>query len=188
MKQAIFFAGIIMLALNAYSQTDSTKTKVLSKDKSKAVLNTNNSGFVKDQQQRRSGTTSPAQLPDMKITSFNVRYVSSQVINGIMKHTLEISYTVKNEGTVSLPASSVALQGWIGYETAYPKIILGCGQALSTIASEILNPGASYTGSFMCTAQFDKNNHPIYTLYLDETNTVKELNEQNNTAQMTILF
>lgn len=185
MKQVIFFTATLALCLNAYSQLDNTKRKISTKETPKTLV-IDNQKYIKGQ--KGENTAPPAQLPDLKIVSFNVNYLSTQVVDGVTKHTVEISYTIKNEGMLSLPANTVDLQGWIGYDPSYPKVTAAGGRVLSPIATEVINPGATYQGSFRSTAAFDKNNHPVYTLFLDDANRVKELNEQNNSAQMTILF
>ena len=130
----------------------------------------------------------PAALPDLKLSTLSFSFVGSQVVEGVTKHTFQINYTVKNEGTLTVAANTVYLQGYIRFTGTNPRTVPACGSVITSLSSQMIPAGASYSGWFRCTAAFDKNNPPLYLLDLDPGNSVKELNEQNNSAQMTILF
>ena len=127
-------------------------------------------------------------LPDLKLSTLGFSLVSTQIVDGVAKHTFQINYTVKNEGNLSVAANTVFLQGYISFTGANPRTIAGCGTVVRSLAGEMINAGDSYSGFYRCTAPFDRNNPPLYKLYLDSDNIVKESNEENNFAQMTILF
>ncbi len=126
--------------------------------------------------------------PDLRLTAVSFSLVNTQIVNGVTTHTFQINYTVKNEGNMAVAANTVFLQGWITYTTPSPRTTAGCGAVITTLAGQMINPGATIANSFRCTASFDKNNPPIYKLVIDSDNLVKESNEDNNMAQTTILF
>ncbi|MGB8191932.1 MAG: CARDB domain-containing protein [Chitinophagaceae bacterium] len=131
---------------------------------------------------------SPAPLPDLRLSALSFTLVNTQVINGVTQHTFQINYTVSNDGTQSVAANAVFLQGYISYSGTTPKTSAGCGSVMTTLQGEMINAGATRTGWFRCTASFDRNNPPLYRLFIDSDNSVKESNEENNSAQMTIIF
>lgn len=127
-------------------------------------------------------------LPDLKLTAMNITLVRSELVEGVMKHTIQINYTVKNEGTVDIAANKVFTQGFIFLPGPNQRTIPGCGSVMSTLTWDNVPVGGSFSGSFRCTAAFDKSNPPLYRLHIDPDGLVKELNEENNMGQMTILF
>jgi hypothetical protein len=179
MKQISFFIILVLAVLHTNAQLDSAKRKIVAKEKPSTLV-TDNPRYIKAQPM--------AQLPDLAFSAFNVSNVSNQVVGGVTKYTLEISYTVKNMGNVAVAEDKILLQGFIGYPQNFPGTTAGCGRVLSASATDIIKPGETRQDSFRCTVSLDRNNHPFYTLQLDYENGVKELNEQNNSAQMTILF
>jgi len=179
MKQTFLFIAALASCLCSFAQFDSTKRKITAKETSKTLLPVNQK-YVKP--------PAEAQLPDLTIVSFNAQYISTQVVDGVTKHLVTITYTIKNEGTASIAANKVSWQGWISYDTNNPQMIAGGGRDVSASPTAVIDPGATVQGSFRVTIQFDKNRHPLYTMYLDKLNTVKELNEVNNIAQKAITF
>ncbi len=129
-----------------------------------------------------------ALLPDIKIVSFKINYLNSQEVNGELKHTYEIAYLLKNEGNISVSADSIGVQGFISYQMPFPTTSTACGALINSFPGLILNPGATHRGSYKCTSKIDKSNNPVYILYVDYNNIVRELNEQNNKEQMPITF
>jgi hypothetical protein len=131
-------------------------------------------------------TNSTQDLPDLRILELTVMAAGTQVVNGETKPILEISFTIVNQGNVPVVASTVGLQGWIGYNQTNPKALAACGIALSSYATEILKPGDKKSGTFRCSAVFNTANNPFYTLDVDAPRTINELNEQNNSFQVAI--
>ncbi len=133
--------------------------------------------------------SSDIKLPDLTIVSLNVQFIQTLVSEGITKHQVDVIYSVKNEGTESVPWNKIGWQGYIGYESANPKLIPG-GGALLTLptVTHKLNPGEIFKGTLRITAPFDKTKRPLYTFYLDNFNEVNETNEQNNIVQKAITF
>ena len=179
MKQTLLFIGVLTSCLCAFAQLDSTKQKTITKEVPKTII---------PPSQKYVKTTPETPLPDLTVVSPNAQYINSQVINGITKHLVTITYTIKNDGIGSIAANKVNWQGWISYDTNNPKMIAGGGADISTSPTAVINPGATWQGSFRVTIEFDKTSHPLYTLYLDNFNDVKESNEVNNIAQKAITF
>jgi hypothetical protein len=125
-------------------------------------------------------------LPDLRVSALSFSHVSTAMVNGAATHTFQINYTVVNDGNLAVAANTVVLQGFI-HRTNLPTTG-GCGSVVSTQSTEMINPGASRSGFFRCTAPFDKNNPPLYRLWIDSDNILKESNKENNMAQMTIIF
>lgn len=184
MKRIIFFMLIAAFFLRANSQTDSARKRIELYPVKKAVA-TPGSKPATLQPQGDKLIRDP-QLPDLKMVSVTVTYISSQVVDGKTKHTIEINYSLKNEGTVPVAKNLFGVQGWIGYDPSFPKTISACGQILSPFANDMLKPGDTHSGSFRCTAEFNKNSRIIYTLLVDGDNFIKELSEENNSAQLNI--
>jgi hypothetical protein len=133
----------------------------------------------------------PQKLPDLKVISISIaKLSSSQVVAGLTNYAFEVSYTIKNEGNIAIDARSVDIGGTIDYENAtVARPIGGCGGSLTTLSGEIINPGATYGGSYRCSdVSLENSRRYIYSFKVDQNNRVTELNEQNNTAQITILF
>ncbi|MBC7848283.1 MAG: hypothetical protein H7Y31_01040 [Chitinophagaceae bacterium] len=129
-----------------------------------------------------------ALLPDIKLVSFTIKYVSSQEMNGELRHSYEIAYLLKNEGNVAVSADSIGMQGFISYQTPVAATSPACGALINQTSGLILAPGATHKGLYRCTSPVDKLNNPVYILYVDYPNLVRELNEQNNKLQLPITF
>lgn len=179
MKQIFLFSLVLASCLCSFAQLDSTKKKAIKKEAPKTLVPVS---------QKYVRTNPEAQLPDLTVVSLNAQYINSQVMNGVEKHLVTITYTIKNEGTGSVAANKVSWQGWISYDTNNPKMIAGGGRDVSNSPTDVINPGATVQGSFRVTIEFDKTRHPLYTLYLDNFNAVKESNEVNNIIQKAITF
>jgi hypothetical protein len=133
----------------------------------------------------------PQQLPDLKIVSINIAKLSSSPdAVGMTKYVFEVSYTIKNEGNNAIDARLVDVSGSIDYENAtVARPIAGCGGVLTTLSGNMINPGATYGGSYRCYGVSLENSQKyIYALKVDGSEKVAELNEQNNSAQISILF
>ena len=185
MKYIIFFIATLALFVNAHAQFDSTKRKIVTKEAPK-TLSVDNQKYIKGQ--KGESSTPPVLMPDLIIVSFDAHYLGTQLVGGVTKNIVQISYTIKNEGNGSVQANLVGWQGWVGYDSGNPRLIAGGGSAISASATDVLNPGDIRQRSFRVTVPFDKNNHPLYTMYLDDLHMVTESNEQNNVMQKAISF
>ena len=172
---------LVLIAFNANSQAD-TLNKGTSVP-SKTLPATITQKPIALQQPAGKNTTIP-KLAELRIVSFDVKYLNSQTTS----HTIEISYTIKNDGNLPVSAASVTMQGYISYDASKPNLMAACGGGFGALASEMINPGATHSGSFRCTLVFEKTWKPVYTLEVDYGNKIKEADEQNNTAQKTILY
>jgi hypothetical protein len=183
MKQSILFAALLLSLTSLQAQISNPKLSVKTTRTTDTVkqvgikVNAPNT-YVKP----------PAPLPDLRLSTLGFSFVNSQVVDGVTMHTFQINYTVKNEGTLAIAANSVHLQGYASFGGTNPRTVPACGSTLTTLAWQMIPAGATFSGWFRCTMAFDKNNPPLYKLYVDPDNTVKEISEDNNGAQMTILF
>ena len=156
------------------------------KSKNTQLIKTMNAAVT---QRVTKDNSSDIKLPDLIIVSLDAQFIQTVVSGGITKHQVDIIYTVKNEGNVSVPLNKIGWQGYIGYETLNPKLIPGGGSLLAVPASiNNLDPEAIYQRTFRITAPFDKANRPLCTFFLDNFNDVNEINELNNIAQKVIKF
>jgi hypothetical protein len=178
MKQTFLLIVVLASCLYSFAQYDSIKQKIVTKEAPKTLAAPN----------QTLKATPEEKLPDLTIVSLNVQYNNDQVVNGETRHLITISYTIKNEGTGSVLANKVAWQGYITYDTNNPQMMAAGGTQVSNSPTAVINPGATFQGSFRVTIDFDKSRHPLYTLYLDNYNDVKESNEVNNIAQKAITF
>jgi hypothetical protein len=180
MKQLVFFTIMLAAGMDAYSQNGNSRRKIILKETPK-TLSIENQKYVPP--------PLGLQLPDLTIVSFDARFLGTQLIDGVTKNQIEVTYKIKNEGTASIAANKIGWQGWVSYVSSNPKMIPGGGAAITaTAATDVIEAGATRQGSFRVSVAFDKNNHPLYTMYLDDLNMVNESNEQNNIAQMAITF
>ena len=122
---------------------------------------------------------------DLRFSTLSFSNVSTKMVDGVATHTFEIHYTIKNDGNLAVNANTVTLQGFI-FRTNLPTTG-GCGRVAST-TGEMINPGGSLSGWFRCTLAFDKNNPPLYRLWVDSEHRLNESNEDNNMAQATLIF
>ncbi len=130
-------------------------------------------------------------LPDLKVVSISIAKLrSSQEVTGLTSYDFEVTYTIKNEGNIAIDARSVDIGGTIDYENAtVTRPIGGCGCSLTSLSGEIINPGATYGGSYRChNVSLENSRRYIYSIKVDQNGRVTEINEQNNIAQISILF
>lgn len=120
-------------------------------------------------------------LPDLRITSINVKMFNSQSADS-SKRFLEISYTIKNDGTVSIALNSIFMDG------VQPGSYPGCGTVATTLSGVTLKAGEEYSGSYRCYSKAGVDQCKFYTLSIDSQNTIKEIAENNNTATTSILI
>lgn len=139
-------------------------------------------------------------LPDLKFTAFNVTATPS-TSGGITSYTLNISFTVKNNGTVAVLTDDVALQGYLSNEswitrankdlrmTAY--LAAAGGRILSSIPDrgETLAPGASKQISYsISNKQLGTEPKPIFIITIRTSAHIIESDSENNMTYMTILI
>jgi len=178
----ILFILVLTIIVNTLVQAQ-TKTPVSSKYQKNTSVSLTPSPVAK---------AAPAQkLPDLKIVSISLAKLrGSPGTVGLTSYAFEVSYTIKNEGNVAVDASLVDVGGSIDYENAtVARPIAGSGSGLTTLSGNMINPGATYGGSYRCYNVSLKNSqHYNYLLKVDGSEKVAELNEQNNSAQISILF
>ena len=121
-------------------------------------------------------------LPDLRITSLNVNQISPASGGKY----LEISYTVKNDGTAPIDLSIINMTGRIKLSATTIRDDAGCGSGITTRSGTLLNPGEVTSGSYRCYAVLDFSVYKYYVLSTATNNTVKELDVTNNSATTTI--
>lgn len=124
-------------------------------------------------------------LPDLRITSVNVKQIS----NPSGGKFLEISYTVKNDGTAPVDLSIINMTGRIKISATSIRDDAGCGSSIPTLSGTLLNPGDVHSNSYRCYVVLDFTVYKYYVLSTGIINdTVKELDVTNNSATTTILI
>lgn len=123
-------------------------------------------------------------LPDLRITSLNVKQIS----NPSGGKYLEISYTVKNDGTAPVDLSKITMDGRIKISTTSIREDAGCGAVVTTLSGTLLNPGEAHSDSYRCYVVMDFTVYKYYVLSTSTNDTVKELDVTNNSATTTILI
>lgn len=190
MKQVIFFMSIIMLNIDAYSQTDTAKKFITPKFPGTTISKSEKLGI-------QPKNIAAAQLPDLKFTSFNVT-ATPGAVNGVTTYTLNVSYTIKNEGAASVPFENIVIQGFITNEnyikqTQDPKFTgmftaAGGGQ-LPGFKGEMLAPGASKQISYyISNKELAKDPKPVLLLIINYASGPQEITRDNNNVYMTILL
>ena len=128
----------------------------------------------------------PAPQADLRVSALTFSHVSTSVVDGVPTHTFQINYTITNDGNLAVDPRTVFIQGFI-HRTNAPTSG-ACGRVLGVLPNETINPGGTLSGFFRCTAAFDRNNPPLYRLWVDYSHAHKESNEDNNMAQSTLIF
>ncbi len=135
--------------------------------------------------QQKAGKNIPApKLPDLRITSLNVKQIS----NPSGGKFLEINYTVKNDGTAPVDLSKISMTGRIKISETSIREDAGCGSGITTIGGTFLNPGEAHSDSYRCYVVMDFTVYKYYVLSIGTNDTVKELDVTNNSATTTILI
>jgi hypothetical protein len=136
-------------------------------------------------------------LPDLKFTAFNVTAVLS---SGTTTYTINITCTVKNEGTAPVLTDNVSLQGFISDLAWIQKsqdisftnhFSAAGGRIMSDIPNrgETLAPGASKQISYSCyNIILVKEVKPVYYITINHFSALPELNKDNNNTYMAILL
>ncbi|MFT3933701.1 MAG: CARDB domain-containing protein [Chitinophagaceae bacterium] len=191
MKQLLFMAiGLIAISQLSFCQTDSLRQRTLNnlgKKNPQLDVNTPAKKNTVVLQQSNINNASAGLAPDLTITALNVRYTGSVMVNGQSKNVIQISCTVKNIGTTAISARDAGLDGKVSTDPSNTGGIAGCGTVLSSIASDMINAGASFTKVYTCTLAYDKSAKAYYNITVSTSPNITELNKQNNTAQITIL-
>lgn len=184
MKKIFILLLIVGSQQILFAQNDTLKRKADAKvaDKQATIINPNTSKLA-----TQRTLTPPPQLPDLRITAISVTYKGDKMYDGVMKQVYEVNYTIKNEGTVAIRSGSVGVQGYFSNDPNYPMAVAGCGSGVQLPPNQMLNPGDSGSGFITCTLAFARTPQTVYTLFVDANNYVKEINEQNNKAQVSVL-
>lgn len=171
MKSVQLFIVLFLFANISLAQVKTVKPASIPRDKQ-----------ISPREKLQVKSPAPESLPDLRIVALSVTYTGDQTIGGETRRKLEISYTIKNEGTIAVNPTAFSVQGFLS------NGLPGCGGGLNLPAGNLLEPGATASGNFTCSAKLDKTGAPVYTLQADYGNRIKESNEQNNSAQQTIIF
>lgn len=137
------------------------------------------------------------QIPDLKFTALNVT-AAPYLDNGVTKYRLNITYTVKNDGTGPVLCDNVTIQAYITTEAGLTKDLSftgyftpAGGHILSDAPGrgETLAPGASKQFSFNPgNVDLQKDSKPIYLVCINPFGGAKESDTNNNRASASILF
>ncbi len=123
----------------------------------------------------------PTPYPDIVITYLYVSPVTIDHRDGQEPNRFRyIKYTIKNIGTKEVSLNSIKMQGFRGTYNSNGSItyLAGCGTLARQLGPNLL-PGESYTDDYTCNGGTQSGD--IYKLFADYDNTVRELNENNNT-------
>jgi hypothetical protein len=191
MKRISIFSFFMATVFICNAQVDSTLRRPISKTLPQKSTGT--------QTIKQSGLNTPVpKLPDLKFTNVTVTATAT----GAGVYTLDVSFTVKNDGTAPILTSDVSVQGYITDEVGFARTqdILftgtyraGCGTSLSSgtgvFKGEMLEAGASRQSSLRCfNVQLQKTPRPVYYITLNPFSDIKELNRDNNRVPTTILL
>ena len=167
----------VAICQHSFCQTDTMKIK-LKNSPANAIKKP-----VTLQQQIGKNIPMP-KLPDLRITSVNVKQISTPSGGKY----LEISYTVKNDGNAPVDLSKINMSGRIKIATTSIREDGGCGSVITTISGTLLNPGGVHSDSYRCYVVLDFTVYKYYVLSTGTDVTVKELDVTNNSATTTILI
>ena len=134
--------------------------------------------------QQGDRATPVPKLPDLRITSVNVKQIS----NPSGGKYLEISYTVKNDGTAPVDLSKINMTGRIKISPTSIREDAGCGSSITTRSGTLLNHGDVHSDSYRCYVVLDFTVYKYYVLSISTNYKGKELDVTNNSASTTILI
>lgn len=187
MKRTVLFVAFFLINFLVFAQS-----KVINKEsstlKNQGVTNLN----------AREMNTQITGLPDLKFTSLSVTATPSPA-DGADYYSLNITYTVKNDGKVAALADNINIQGyitneyWLAKEPFNPALTgvfsAACGHVLSNISGkgETIAPGESKQKSYTCSSRrLPRNPKPVYIITINQYNSINESDYSNNRTQMTI--
>lgn len=180
MKNITIFILSLSICIHANSQTETTiqKTKT-------ATVNTTQKPLTLQQQGEKNIPV--PKLPDLRFTTVNVKMFNSQSAENKF---LEISYTIKNDGYISIALNTLFVEGVIRNDGGQPGpgSYAGCGAMATALTSIKLNAGEEYSGSYRCYIKLGVAQCKSYTVVIDSQNAIKEIDENNNVATTTILI
>lgn len=194
MKKLLFIFSLILFTLIAKAQQTET---IRNKTKSTA---TTTQKTLKLQQPGDNSSLIP-KLPDLKFSSFNVTAIPSSSSGGITTYTLNISFSVKNDGSAGIRTDDVTLAGFLSDETWVTLgkknlsltgfLTAAGGMILSSIPNrgETLLPGATKQITYsLYNKQLGTDPKPIFIIVINTGVNIKESDSGNNMAYMTILI
>lgn len=182
----ILFAG---QQINAQNQTQVKKSVITNQQ-------LNNSGNQKILNQTASKISNGTNLPDLTFTAFNV----SATLTSPSGYTLNITCTVKNEGTASILTDYISLQGFVSdldwiqksQDISFTNHFKPAGgRILSDIPNrgELLAPGDSKQISYsIFNVTLLKDPKPVYLIGVNLFSNIQEITKDNNKTYMTILL
>ena len=177
MKQTVFLMLCVAICLHSFCQRDTMKIK-LKTSLAKAVKKP-----VTLQQQTEKNIPVP-KLPDLRITSVNVKQISKPAGDKF----LEISYSAKNDGTAPVDLSKINMLSRIKISPPSIREDTGCGSGITTVGGTLLNPGDVHSNSYRCYVVLDFKVYKYYVLSIATNDTVRELDVTNNSATTTLLI
>lgn len=168
----LLFLSFITLSYISYSQTD---TSVIGPARPNDGINRLD---LPDIPGIDNGTA------DLIITTVSVGPVVNDHRNGQVTQHRVIQYTLKNIGTAKADLGKIAMQGFLGYDDVFiiDNMVAACGAVAKQGTGNLINPGATYNGSYKCSYDVVKwRGMKYYLLKADFHNAIQEQNENNNT-------
>ncbi len=147
--------------------------------------------------QLASKGSTAAGLPDLEFSAFNV---TATLSSGTNVYTLNISCTVKNNGTASILTDDVSVQGFISdldwiqksQDVSFTNHFKSaCGSILSDVPKrgESLVPGGSKQISYSCfNVTLIKEIKPVYLIGVNLYSNIPEISKDNNKTYISILL
>jgi hypothetical protein len=182
MKHILSFTCILAACLNANSQIGEVSKKTTNTSTQKMVGQPPHGLAIK--------------LPDLKFTAVNVTATPSAP--GATTYTLDISYTVKNDGTAAVFTNDVSLQGFLSNESWITNgnkdihmsgYLEAAGGQLLSGRNEALAPGESRLVTYsLHDKQLSKDPNPIFIITINMGGGVKEFDYRNNMTYTIILL
>ena len=139
-------------------------------------------------------SSSIEKLPDLKFTSLNV-IATPYVEAGIVKYRLDITYTVKNDGTAPIDTGEVIIQSFITTEQnltkdlSFTQYFTPSGGGRLDGKGKLLAPSESSQMSYSTQGYIlQKEPKPVYLILINPFGGPKEISTDNNRASMQILL
>lgn len=182
----IFFS---VQQINAQNQTQIKKSVIPNQQ----VNSISNQKILNQTASKNSNETS---LPDLTFTAFNV----SATLASASVYTLNITCTVKNEGTASILTDNISIQGFVSdldwiqksQDVSFTNHFKPAGgRILSDIPNrgEVLAPGNSKQISYsIFNVSLVKEPKPVYLIGVNLFSNLQEITKDNNKTYMTILL
>jgi hypothetical protein len=188
----VFITFLLILALQQIQAQVQTPIKKVAP--SNQQVNGNNQKILN---QTVTKIPNGSSLPDLEFSAFNV---AASLSSGTNVYTLNITCSVKNNGTASILTDDVTIQGYISDLDWIQKsqdisftnhFKSACGRTLSDIPNrgESLAPGGSKQITYSCfNVTLVKDLKPVYLIGVNLYSTIPEISKDNNKTYMSILL